>query len=93
MFTQSNNDKSANNIVLPFQVESIKVVNTGFGDEEVEHIKYIDEDFVELTDSVYCVYDNGMGGTISSPTTDFAWSFSEQNTFLPYVLITLKNEN
>lgn len=77
---------------LPFNVKSIEVRNTGFGDKDVEGVLWIDAKEIEITNAVDCVYDDGQGGTTVGRNTEFDWSFTERDIFYEaYVLITLKD--
>lgn len=78
-------------ISLPFNVKSIEVKNTGLSDSDVEGIVWIDENHIEITNAVDCVYDDGQGGTCVGSNTEFEWSFIERDfLYDAYVLITLK---
>ena len=76
--------------LLPFQIESITVVNTGLGDYEVENIEWINDKRLRISNEVECVYDDGSGGTCVSLIKEFEWSFKERDFIKDaYVFIVL----
>jgi hypothetical protein len=76
---------------LPFDIESIKIVNTGFEDFYVEEIDWIDEKRIGLTNKEQCVQEDGFGGTCLAYVSEFDWHFKEKETsYEAYVVITLK---
>lgn len=76
---------------LPFEIKSIEVVNTGFGDEDVEGVLWIDEKKIQITNAVDCCSDDLGGGTSVMRTTEFDWSFVKLDRLDAYVLITIKH--
>jgi len=81
-----------NNLQLPFKVKSIKVVNTGLDECDVEGVLWINETRICISNKAECIYDDGFGGTSISLVDEFDWSFKERNVCEnAYVLIELMN--
>jgi len=77
--------------LLPFQIESITVENTGLNDCDVDNVEWIDEERIGITNKVKCVYDDEYGGTCVALCDEFDWDFKERDFINDaYVLIKLK---
>ena len=77
--------------LLPFEIESINVVNTGLDDCEVEGVNWINGKRIRIANKVECVYDDGFGGTCVASNDEFDWDFKERGFVNDaYVLIKLK---
>jgi hypothetical protein len=78
---------------LPFDIESIKIVNTGFEDFYVEEIDWIDEKRIGVTNKEQCVQEDSFGGTCLAYVNEFDWHFKEKETsYEAYVVITLNKQ-